>query len=70
MREFLISILGEYSPVTYESFVNVNGETLLVDVIPNGLAGVDWLYVLTGLLFVVVIFCVLKVIGGLICKMF
>ena len=74
MRDFLISILGTYTPPTYEMFQTVIDSTtgqdtsVLVDVIPNGLAGVDWLYVLTGLMFVVVIYSVLKLLGGLICK--
>lgn len=74
MLDFLESILGTYTPVTYETFQTVIDSTtgmessVLVDVIPNGVAGVDWLYVLTGVMFIVVIGSVLKLLGGLICK--
>lgn len=74
MRDFLISILGRYSPPTYEQFQSVIDSTtgtqtsVLVDIIPDGLAGVDWLYILTGLLFIVVVYSVFKLLGGLICK--
>lgn len=68
MREFLISILGTYTPPTYDSYTVVDGVDMVVHVIPDGLAGVDWLYILTGLLFIVVIYSVFKLLGGLICK--
>lgn len=67
IRDFLISILGEYNPVSY--IYSVSEDTVL-SVIPDGLAGVDWLYVGTLALLLVVIFCVLKCLGGLICKIF
>lgn len=62
MKAFLESILGSYSPVTYEL---ADGST----VIPSGLAGVDWLYVLSGVAFLLVIYCTLRVIGGMLCKL-
>lgn len=68
IRDFLISILGEYSPVTYDVY-DVASDTV-TSVVASGLAGVDWLYVGTLALLVVVIFCVLKCLGGLICKIF
>lgn len=68
IRDFLILILGEYSPVSYEVY-NVASDTV-AHVIPSGLAGVDWLYVGTLALLVIVIYCVLKCLGGLICKIF
>lgn len=67
IRDFLISILGEYTPVSYIYSVS---EDTVISVIPDGLAGVDWLYVGTLALVVVVIYCVFKCIGGLICKIF
>lgn len=68
IRDFLISILGEYSPVFYEVY-DVSSDTV-TRVIPAGVAGVDWLYVGTLALLFIVIFCVLKCLGGLICKIF
>lgn len=68
IRDFLISILGSYQPVTYDVY-DVAADTV-TSVIPAGVAGVDWLYVGTLALLVIVIFCVLKCLGGLICKIF
>lgn len=68
IRDFLISVLGSYEPVTYQ--VYDAAADAYVDVVANGLAGVDWLYVGSLFLLVVVIYCVLKCIGGLICKIF
>lgn len=58
-RAFLASVLGVYTPVT-----DVSGN------IPGGFAGVDWTYVFAGLLFVIVVWSVFRIIGGMICKIF
>lgn len=68
LPDFLSSVLGEYTPVSYEVY-DIASDTVS-RVIPSGVAGVDWLYVGSLLLLVVVIFCVLKCLGGLICKIF
>lgn len=68
IRDFLISVLGSYEAVSYEVY-DVASDTVS-RVIPDGVAGVDWLYVGTLALLIVVIFCVLKCLGGLICKIF
>ena len=68
IRDFLVSVLGSYEPVAYEVY-DAAADTVS-RVIPSGLAGVDWLYVGTLVLLIVVIFCVLKCLGGLICKIF
>lgn len=68
IRDFLISILGSYEPVTYQVYDAAT--EAYVDVVAAGFAGVDWLYVGTLALLVVVIYCVLKCLGGLICKIF
>lgn len=62
MREFLISLLGTYQPVTY----TVDG----VSYVAQGLAGVDWLYVFTGFAFLLCVFCLFKALGALVCKIF
>lgn len=66
MREFLDGVLGTYNPVTYETVVGDQ----TVEVVAYGLAGVDWSYVFSGILFVLSIYCVLRAIGGFICKDF
>lgn len=68
MREFLQSILGNYNPVTYTTYEYVNEVITPIEVIPNGVAGVDWLYILSGLAFLIVIYSVFRVLGGLICN--
>lgn len=64
--EFLSSLLGEYQPVFYEVY-NETTETV-ERIIPAGLAGVDWLYIGSLLLLAIVVFCTLKCLGALICK--
>lgn len=56
---FIYDFLGEYIPVT-----NIDGT------IPAGAAGVDWSWVISGILFVVVVYSVFKIIGGMICRIF
>lgn len=68
LRDFLISVLGQYEPVTYEVY-DVSADSVS-HIIPAGLAGVDWLYVGSLALLVIVVFCLLKCLGGLICKIF
>lgn len=69
MRSFIDSLLGTYVPQTYEHFVTLtDGTQGLENVIPDGLAGVDWSYIIAGLVFVILIYSIFRTIGGLICK--
>ena len=74
MREFIYNLLGEYTPVTYEHIESYwNGSEswdMTTLVIPDGLAGVDWAYVLTGLLLIVIVYSFFKTLGGIICRIF
>ena len=54
---FLNGLLGYYTPV-----VASDGS------IPYGLAGVDFPYVFRAILFIVVIYSVFKLLGGVICR--
>lgn len=65
MRSIIEAIFGEYVPVTY-SALDAGGE--VVDIIPAGLAGVDWTYVLGVVGFFLVLWCILRIIGGVISK--
>lgn len=60
-RQFLSDLLGTYNPPMYiyqqES------------IIPDGFAGVDWVYLIRAVVFVVVLWSVLRLLGGLICRM-
>ena len=72
MKALLISIFGEYVPQTYEAIVPVYNsaledvEEITYDVIPNGLAGIDWPFVLGVVTFIVSLYCVLRIIGAVI----
>lgn len=55
---FLDSLLGVYTPVVDSS-----------GIIPYGMAGVDWPYVLRAILFCIVIYSLLRTLGGMLCKM-
>lgn len=58
MKEFLDTLLG-----TYTSLRNPDG------LIPPGLAGVDIEYCVRAVVFLVVLYAVLRILGGLICRM-
>lgn len=61
MMAFIESILGPYEPVTYLVY---NAVTDSYDsVIGNGFSGVNWLYVITGLAFLVMLYSVFRLIG-------
>lgn len=56
-------IIGQYVPVTYTSYTSDGTEVM---VIPDGVAGVDWSYILSGILIVVCIYGLVRIIGGII----
>lgn len=77
MKELIISIFGVYEPVTYEAIsyytaYSSEGEATLEEVtntvIPAGLAGCDWTYILGVVAFLVVLYCILRIIGGVISR--
>ena len=75
MIAFIRSLLGTYSAITYQVHTlieNPDGSyaTYLEDIIPAGLAGVDWGFIIAGAAFLIVLYCTLKLLGALICKIF
>lgn len=73
MLQIIYNLFGEYTPITYpvtkyvwdaatEEYVTYN-----VDVIPNGVAGLDWPWVAGFVLFTVFFYSVLRIIGGVAC---
>lgn len=58
LKTFFDSLLGTYTPI-----VDSNG------IIPAGFAGVDWAYLVRALVFALVLYAILRIIGGLICRM-
>lgn len=61
MKDLIISIFGTYEPV---SVINSLGDTEYL----QGMAGVDWPYVLGVLGFFVTLYCILRIIGGVISR--
>lgn len=61
MKDLIISIFGTYEPV---SVINALGDTEYL----QGVAGVDWPYVLGVLGFFVTLYCILRIIGGVISR--
>lgn len=61
LQSFLDRILGVYTAVTY----TYASETI----IPDGFAGVDWPYLIRALVFVVALWSILRMLGGIVCKM-
>lgn len=61
--EWLSGILGTYTPVTYQVIKVIDGQEIVEDVVAQGLAGVDWQYVLCGLLLLLTIYSVFRLLG-------
>lgn len=60
MKNLMFAMFGNYTAVTY-----MIGED---EVIPSGLSGVDFPYVLGVLLFALVTYCVFRILGEVISK--
>lgn len=71
IRAWLESILGEYEPVTYtvKTLVadTVNGGAIsqTYTKVADGVAGLDWSFIFTALLLLVVIYSVFRLLGVL-----
>ena len=65
MKSVIEAIFGTYVPVTYTEYLP---DGTAISVIPDGLGGVDWAYVLGVLGFFVVLYCVLRILGSVISK--
>lgn len=67
MLAFIQSLLGTYNPVTY-TLVDAAG--LSQTVVADGLAGVDWTFIFTGVLFCIVVVAFFRILGGVLCRIF
>lgn len=65
MKELIEVLFGEYVPVSYETVVETADGFTSVDVIPSGLSGVDWQYVLGIGLFALTLYCAFRILGGI-----
>lgn len=64
LKSAVVSIFGEYQPPTYETVVVLSdGSAQVVQQIPDGAAGVDWEYVCGIILFAVLLYCILRLVG-------
>lgn len=61
LRNLMIDLFGSYTPVVYTDANDI-------DIIPDGLSGVDFLWLGGFLLFALTLFCVFKLIGGIMKK--
>ena len=66
MLDAFLDWIGPYTPV-YTDVYAADG-TYLGNVVASGFAGVDWSWVMTALLGIVVIYCLLRMIGGWLSK--
>lgn len=69
LKALVLSIFGEYTPVTTTSTIleTVDGETTttLIDVVASGAAGVDYAWISGVFLFGILLFCLMKLLGGI-----
>lgn len=57
IKAFFDLFLGIYTPITYS-----DGS---VNIIPAGLAGVDWSYLVRAFAFLLIVYCLFRLVGGL-----
>lgn len=65
MKQLIETIFGYYVPVTYIEYLP---DGTSYSVVPAGISGVDWPYVLGVLGFFLVLYCVLRIVGAVINK--
>lgn len=69
MKALVVSIFGEYEPVmTTAAVTETVGEettTTLVDTVASGAAGVDYEWLAGVFLFGILLFCLMRLLGGI-----
>lgn len=69
LKGVVISIFGEYDPVTTTAAVTETVDnvttTTLIDVVASGAAGVDFEWIAGVVLFGILLFCMMKLLGGI-----
>lgn len=63
LKALMISLFGVYTPTTY-----TNADS--IDVIPNGLAGLDIVWIAGFLLFALTFYCIMRLLGGVLSDFF
>lgn len=64
LKQAFIGVIGVYTPNTYTTYID--GES--VEVIPAGLAGVDWAWICSALLVVGAVYILFRTIARIIAK--
>lgn len=68
MKDLITSIFGSYEPVTYQSYIvtdSTTGAYEIANIVPDGVAGLDWNWISGLLIFCIFLFCVLRLLGGI-----
>lgn len=65
ITSFFESILGEYSPVMYTDYIELADGTLQS---VEKFGSPDYQYILSALLFIVVLYSILRIVGGVVCR--
>ena len=60
LEAFFSVLLGEYTPVGY----TVDGNFIVA----GGFAGVDWEYLVRAFAFLLVLYCLFRILGAVLCK--
>ena len=64
MKDLIIRLFGEYVPITYDVTVPVSdGSVESYQAVASGLAGVDWEWLAGVLLFAIVLYAFLRLVG-------
>lgn len=67
MKDMIISLFGEYTPVMTQIEVETTVEgalsTEVVEVVASGMAGVDWPWIMGVLLFAIVLYSLFRILG-------
>lgn len=65
MFDYIQSILGDYEPISY--VYKVGEDTF--NIIPSGLSGVDWRYIIGAVAFLIMLYSIFRIIGIFIDKL-
>lgn len=64
IKTLIESILGIYDPIYTDVYDDTGA--VIGQQIAQGVAGVDWTFVIGGLIFGITLYCILRMIGGVI----
>jgi len=71
LRDLVVALFGSYTPPSYTEYhwffnpVDGSGYSDVVNVIPAGSAGIDWPWIAGVALFALTLYCVFRLIGGI-----